>query len=743
MHPPEFVTSMSLTVLNASPDDPLIARAVQLLAEWVEQRTGLRVRQVRRLPSDRDGPAIVVGLRGDRRGSPEAFTLRREAEQLHIVGDDGLGTLFGVGRLLRECRLWPGRIELPATLAVRSAPKMAIRGVQLGYRSINNTLDVWSLAQFEQHLQELALFGCNAVELTPPDSADEQPEWTMNLQLAELVHAYGMQVWLWLPITDGDATRPEERQRILAHRRSLFEAMGHIDHVLIPGGDPGDTPVAALLPLVRDIAAQLHASHPAAGMWLSHQGFEAPERDRLYRFLRRRRPEWLRGLVFGPWTRDTIEHTREVLPEEYALRAYPDLTHSCRCQYPVPRWDPAFALVEGREVCNPRPQGYRAVFERVAPYCDGFVIYSDGVHDDVHKMLWLLWGWDPAVKVDAALREYARNLVGPDVETEVARGLAALERNWRGAVRSNPYIPRTLALWERLQATHGADWRVQLHHFRALCDRYVQLRASQDGRCEQRALAHLRRNGGKVWANTRLELEDTLPNSIRHIRERLNSIGRQLRRSIGLQLAVELGGQEERGNVLDHLDEPLNNSRWILRQLAGIEDRSATEQTKTIARILSWEDPGPGGFYDDLGNAAHQRHLVVESSWNDDPDNFSRAYEDFSFLEYAESGRLSWRCQATTLYDTPLRVRYTGLDPTARYALRVVYAGRFRAPVRLIANGSIAIHGAVKPADPPKAREFALPAETTESGVLELEWRRVGTRGRGPQVAEVWLIRRE
>jgi hypothetical protein len=49
----------------------------------------------------------------------------------------------------------------------------------------------------------------------------------------------------------------------------------------------------------------------------------------------------------------------------------------------------------------------------------------------------------------------------------------------------------------------------------------------------------------------------------------------------------------------------------------------------------------------------------------------------------------------------------------------------------------------VKPADPPKAREFALPAETTESGVLELEWRRVGTRGRGPQVAEVWLIRRE
>ena len=70
------------------------------------------------------------------------------------------------------------------------------------------------------------------------------------------------------------------------------------------------------------------------------------------------------------------------------LRDYPDLTHNELCQYQVHEWDQAYALTLGREVINPRPAEFAAIHSRTAAYTDGFISYSDGVHDDVNKTVW-------------------------------------------------------------------------------------------------------------------------------------------------------------------------------------------------------------------------------------------------------------------------------------------------------------------------------------------------------------------
>jgi hypothetical protein len=82
---------------------------------------------------------------------------------------------------------------------------------------------------------------------------------------------------------------------------------------------------------------------------------------------------------------------------------------------------------------------------------------------------------------------------------------------------------------------------------------------------------------------------------------------------------------------------------------------------------------------------------------------------------------------------------YTGLDPNARYRLRVVYNGRFRAVMRLVVNDLIEIHGAIRGTQPPSVMEFPIPPEATRNGMLRLKWELV--EGRGCQVAEVWLVR--
>jgi hypothetical protein len=157
---------------------------------------------------------------------------------------------------------------------------------------------------------------------------------------------------------------------------------------------------------------------------------------------------------------------------------------------------------------------------------------------------------------------------------------------------------------------------------------------------------------------------------------------------------------------------------------------------KLIDEIIHWTDPGPGGFYDDLGNPSCQPHLVRGPGFTDDPAFFASALTHF---EGRPQGRRSWMDQALALYDSPLRMRYTGLDPSARYKVRVVYG---TGTMRLTANDK-EVHGLL--AKPYERVEFDIPPEATARGVLELRWYGQpgrGGPGRGCQVAEVWLMKR-
>ncbi len=65
-------------------------------------------------------------------------------------------------------------------------------------------------------------------------------------------------------------------------------------------------------------------------------------------------------------------------------------------------------------------------------------------------------------------------------------------------------------------------------------------------------------------------------------------------------------------------------------------------------------------------------------------------------------------------------------------------------PIRLVANGSVEIHGFMAKPSPVAPVEFDIPREATRGGALTLEWTRpagLGGNGRGSQVSEVWLIR--
>jgi hypothetical protein len=228
------------------------------------------------------------------------------------------------------------------------------------------------------------------------------------------------------------------------------------------------------------------------------------------------------------------------------------------------------------------------------------------------------------------------------------------------------------------------------------------------------------------------------------LRARVFELAEALFQSIRMQLsvprykAIDVG----RGANLDTIDQILNDREWLDRRFAAIRKLgSEPERLREIDAILNWTNPGPGGFYDDLGDPARRPHLVPGAPYAEDPASLRGPMTAF---DQDPGWRRSWCRHAGTLFGRPLKLHYDGLDRGAAYRARVVYTGdMFQVRMRLVADRSTEIHPyRLKPRDLTPL-EFDIPREATRDGALDLEFHTDGIRGngRGCQVAEVWLMR--
>src|SRR5262245_21567177 len=206
-------------------------KAVALLLDEVEKRSQLRWEKAERWPAEKV-PVIAVGRPAalqevaDARvpgtaagGRAEGYRVQIDrsgaAPVVWVVGNDTRGVLFGVGHLLRKLSLQRQKITAPADLQADTAPQTPLRGHQLGYRPKTNSYDGWTVALWEQYLRDLAVFGCNAIELIPPRSDDARdsphfplPQMPMMVEMSRLANEYGLDVWIWYPALDKDYSDP-------------------------------------------------------------------------------------------------------------------------------------------------------------------------------------------------------------------------------------------------------------------------------------------------------------------------------------------------------------------------------------------------------------------------------------------------------------------------------------------------------------------------------------------------------
>ena len=752
------------------------AKAVRMLVEEVEARSLVRWDRAEKWPAA-GTPIVVVGAADEVRKllDKQGMQLPKPAEQLKpegyligaaadganpivwVAGNDPRGVLFGVGRLLRELRLGRQKVTLPEGFKEESAPTTALRGHQIGYRPKTNSYDGWTVAMWEQYVRDLAVFGCNAVELIPPRSDDfpdsplfPLPPLRMMTEVSRIADEYGLDVWVWYPAMDKDYSDPKTIEFALKEWAEVFKALPRIDAVFVPGGDPGHTRPKVLFDLLEKQAANLKKIHPKAALWMSPQSFTGPWMDEFHDLIRRE-PTWLTGVVYGPQTRVSLPKLRAALPKKIPIRDYPDITHSRQCQYPVPDWDVAFALTEGREVCNPRPIQTARIFRYGRASTVGFITYSEGCHDDVNKMVWSGLGWDEKADVKDILRQYGRYFIGPALGDRFADGLLALEKNWEGAVLENAGIDETLKLFQALERDAGPreklNWRFQQAAYRAYYDAFVRTRLKHETAARDAAVAKLRaaKTTGalKAVADAEAILDRAAKEPVApELRARLDVLAEALFQSIRAQLSfTKYHGMPGRGNTLDTADVPLTDAGWLRAEMATA--KKLPDEAARVARLdatANRTDPGLGGFYDDFGDPARQPHLVRGPGWEKDP-----GFDESPQCAFSMRGGIpcAWWHYAETHYETPLQAKYDGLDKSASYRVRVVYGGQEGRKVRLTAGDGHEVHGLLaKPFEPV---EFDVPAAATAGGKLTLTWTPesgAGGPGRGCQVCEVWVLKR-
>jgi hypothetical protein len=755
-------------------------KAVDLLVDEVQKRTLTHWPVARAWPAE-TVPVIAVGpatslpafagpfaqkLGGRAARDAEGYRISiekegRAAPAVCVVGNDARGVLFGVGRLLRALHMARGHVRLDDGFAVATAPRYPLRGHQLGYRPKTNSYDGWNLALWEQYIRDLAVFGTNAVELIPPRSDDAVdsphfplPPMDMMVGMSKLLDDYGLDVWIWYPAMDRDYSNPATVQSALKEWGQVFEKLPRIDAIFVPGGDPGHTQPKHLLALLEKQTRVLHEHHPKAQMWVSPQGFSKEWLDEFCDLLRGEQPGWLSGVVYGPQVRVGLPQLRAMIPRKYPIRRYPDITHGRQCQYPVPDWDLAYALTEARECINPRPRGEARIFRIYQAEAIGFLTYSEGCNDDVNKIIWSSLGWDPDAHVPDILREYAGYFLGERYRDDFAQGLLALERNWQGPLLANGSVYTTLQQFRAMEKAASPQdlltWRFQQGLYRAYYDAYERSRLLYETGLEDRAMDELRQAGrlGPELAMRRAEaiLDRAVTEPVAgDWRARVHELAEALYQSIRMQLSVERyqAISVDRGANLDTIDFPLNNRLWLKEQFAGVRKAETnSERLRMLDRIVNWTDPGPGGFYDDLGNPAQQPHLIRGPGFEHDP-----AFRESALIGFAARApwRRSWCRHAEALYDAPLKMHYTGLDPRGRYRVRITYAGdNFRIRIRLLANETAEVHPWMLKPFPIQPTEFDIPPATSAEGSLTLTWHQEpgrGGNGRGCQVAEVWLIK--
>ena len=616
---------------------------------------------------------------------------------------------------------------------------------------------------------------------------------------------------------------PEARQELLRSVEAAFSKSPHFDYVSFSGGDGGGCECdrckpygAVFIRLVEDYATIVHRYHPDAQVMFTNQKFDNEDDLAIFAYLREHPHTGIRAFCVGPgsdamsWQPGHRQHHRmdlfryprfgpfsrymqeivHQLPPHVDLAFFNEITHWRYAQhayiqaYPrpdkdgnhPPHWnhfiyermpDPYLTQVYDRLTFFAWPRYYRWVFGEVVRHGLGDCTHSSGTHDHFNQWMWQRLLWSPHRTVEDVVDEYCRAWFGPEAAPYMAKAIFLMEEylQWdhRRPITRKTSIDRYYDLVMKagkVMPAHIRDrsWLWREFAQKAAIDKRTKLAVGQQ-LALQRSIE--RDIGRALAASDPSDLSDLVSRCVARLASMKETPAMRRLREEAIRLGDEsnaLYGVRSEGLV--SLDHDFIGLGWLRRQLERAKAAAGDERWELLATIADYENPGPGGFYDNLGTFEHAPHLV-----HGYPYDHGQPYVG-DMLD--EGNRISQRTMGYTQHEERgLELRYDGLDPAARYRIRFTfvrpwfqprYAHRMNQKAQSIyADGIPIAEGLELPEKMSDFFTFDIPPEATRDGTLTIsfrkmpdvatgdrvsveQWRNCG--GWGTLCSEVWLMKR-
>lgn len=492
----------------ARPDSPspLLHKAADLL------RRGLAERGVV------DDSACWVRLEVSPGFGAEGYRIEAMPAGVRIVGNDERGALYGVGKFLRHARIEGTRL-LGTAWEGQAIPAKPIRAMYFASHFHNVYHDA-PLETITRYVEDLALWGCNALsvwfDMHHYQAIDDPAAQAMIARLKAILQAaeaVGMSPGLTTLANEGFASTPEAlkadwtaghdgyfrapgghyhcevcpdkpggMELILQTRRQVFEAFREVDLGFIwlwPYDQGGCTCTACapwgtrgFLRTCEALSPLLTEYFPRAKAVLSTWYFDrfiAGEWEGLSRRFADGPPPGIDVLMiddFGGFPEYPLQHG---VPGCLPAIGFPEISMQGNSPW-------------GGFGANPRPRHWSAYWDKARHLLEGSFPYSEGIYEDVNKVLILQFEWSPERPAEDILREYARGYFGAATAEVVADVMQRLEDDGALQATAGPdgptfktgtldHAPSCLADLDRLAAalpqTVRESWRWRLLWLRA------------------------------------------------------------------------------------------------------------------------------------------------------------------------------------------------------------------------------------------------------------------------------------
>lgn len=615
---------------------PISKKAASIFAEEIELRAGFLPEIVDIIPESN-----YVSLQIVDESESEDYTVEHNDDKIVITAHRLRSLIYGFAEFLKKAVFENSRIYLVKNISIKRTPSMKIRGHQLSYTDMNNTVDMWGKEEYERYIRDLMLFGTNMVEA---DSGVREEtsvlmrysQKEMLIAMSEICVEYDIDLSVWHELWSKDSD-----EETIEKMHALYDDLPKLDVLFPPGGDPGDMQGEAFVQRCVKMKRELQKVFPKIQMWPSAQApHEYPDWGERFVKEMAKLPEEIDGVIYGPNHAMPLDELRRKIDKRYPIRLYPDIGHNVRCETPVhfdrDDWHYALASTLSREAVNPRPSEYRQYHRITRQYAVGSVTYSEGVNDDVNKFIWGAMDLDFNYDLRECVQDYCRTFF-PGADTDaIAELIISLEQNWSCDPKENGNIQPNFEGFVTLSEKYPElmkNWRFVLHLFRAYCDKIVRDRRIFETELITEAEILIRK--GDVAGAIDI-LRTDFSDEYKLNRAKIDEFAEMLFNQIGIQLDVEHyhGMKWERGCTLMTIDNPVTDRRYLLRKL----EENPSDALKLIDRNKVEHDEYYFSFaehgFEVCGKQKGEYYMNFRGDMNFDaelPMCMTKVYDHFNF----------------------------------------------------------------------------------------------------------------